>query len=193
MTVPDRTKCRFHGGKTPRGVASPHFKHGRYSKDLPQRLLARYEEARADPLLLELRDEVALADTRLIDLLGRVDSGESGQRWRQARQDMNEVLEAVRMSDGDMLRDALRTLDHTIRAGVADYQAWHEVEKTLALRTRLVESERKRMVEQRQMVAADQVMALVAAVVDVIGKRVSDPRVLSAISEDLAGLLTIEE
>jgi len=27
----DRTVCRIHGGKTPRGVASPHFRHGLYS------------------------------------------------------------------------------------------------------------------------------------------------------------------
>jgi hypothetical protein len=26
-------RCRLHGGKTPRGLASPHLKHGRYSQD----------------------------------------------------------------------------------------------------------------------------------------------------------------
>lgn len=33
----DRTVCRTHGGKTPRGVTSPHFRHGRYSILLPAR------------------------------------------------------------------------------------------------------------------------------------------------------------
>lgn len=32
-----RTVCLAHGGKTPRGVASPHFMHGRYSTALPFR------------------------------------------------------------------------------------------------------------------------------------------------------------
>ncbi len=32
-----RTVCLAHGGRTPRGVASPHLKHGRYSKALPFR------------------------------------------------------------------------------------------------------------------------------------------------------------
>jgi hypothetical protein len=27
-----RTRCRLHGGATPAGIASPHFKHGRRSK-----------------------------------------------------------------------------------------------------------------------------------------------------------------
>src|SRR4051812_27426822 len=41
-------RCRLHGGKTPSGVASPNLVHGRFSKDLPTRLLARFEEALSD-------------------------------------------------------------------------------------------------------------------------------------------------
>lgn len=37
----DRTVCQVHGGKTPRGVASPHFRHGRYSILLRARPTAR--------------------------------------------------------------------------------------------------------------------------------------------------------
>src|SRR5258708_37054514 len=46
-----REECYHHGGKTPRGIASPNFKHGRYSKSLPARMRERYEEALADPHL----------------------------------------------------------------------------------------------------------------------------------------------
>ncbi len=35
-----RTVCLAHGGKTPRGTASPHFKTGRYSRSLPGHLAA---------------------------------------------------------------------------------------------------------------------------------------------------------
>ena len=37
----DRTVCLLHGGKTPRGVASPHFRHGGYSKLLCNRPTSR--------------------------------------------------------------------------------------------------------------------------------------------------------
>ncbi len=37
----DRTVCLLHGGKTPRGVASPHFRHGRYSTLLRARPSSR--------------------------------------------------------------------------------------------------------------------------------------------------------
>src|SRR3712207_8368067 len=36
--------CHMHGGKTPMGPGSPHFRHGRRSKFLPSRLAARSEE-----------------------------------------------------------------------------------------------------------------------------------------------------
>jgi hypothetical protein len=33
-------RCRLRGGKTPNGVASPHFKHGQHSKYLAKHLKA---------------------------------------------------------------------------------------------------------------------------------------------------------
>lgn len=35
--VRQRTVCHMHGGRSPRSVASPHFRHGRYSKAMPFR------------------------------------------------------------------------------------------------------------------------------------------------------------
>lgn len=71
--VVGRQRCRMHGGATPRGIASPHFKTGRYSRDLPTRLAARYAAALRDPKLLELRAEIALMDTRISDLLSQLE------------------------------------------------------------------------------------------------------------------------
>lgn len=62
-------RCYLHGGKAPTGPALPQFKHGRYSKDLPTRLLATYEATRNDPDLLNLTDELGVLDSRLVDLL----------------------------------------------------------------------------------------------------------------------------
>src|SRR5579863_9488305 len=66
------TVCRNHGALSPRGVASPAFKTGRYSRSLPARLVGRYQEAVADPELLSLRDDLALIDSRTSALLQRV-------------------------------------------------------------------------------------------------------------------------
>ena len=63
--VAGRERCRLHGGATPIGAASPHFRTGRHSKYLPARLAGRYAEALADEKLLELRDDVALIHARI--------------------------------------------------------------------------------------------------------------------------------
>src|SRR4051794_20502728 len=76
-------RCRNHGGASLPSIASPTLRTGRYSKDIPTRMAARYQEAQADPELLMLRDEIALLDSRLSDVLSRVDSGESGAVWAE--------------------------------------------------------------------------------------------------------------
>jgi hypothetical protein len=65
-------RCRMHGGATPVGPALPQFRHGRYSKYLPERLAERYQASLEDSELLGLRDELGLVDARIADLLERV-------------------------------------------------------------------------------------------------------------------------
>jgi translation elongation factor EF-G len=67
-----RTVCLAHGGRTPRGVASPNFKTGRYSRSLPGHLVADYERATHDPTLLSLRDEIALTDAMIGETLSQL-------------------------------------------------------------------------------------------------------------------------
>src|SRR4051812_28697546 len=76
-------RCRMHGGKSLSGPASPTFTTGRHSKYLPARLLARYQEMTQDAELLALRDEIALIDARISDVLQRVERGESSRIWRE--------------------------------------------------------------------------------------------------------------
>lgn len=56
--------CRVHGGKTPGGPASPHFKHGRYSKYMKESLAEIMEQLREE-VDLESIDEEILAATAL--------------------------------------------------------------------------------------------------------------------------------
>ena len=66
-------RCAKHGGKSLAGADAPAFRHGRYSRVLPSGLLALYEQARSDPDLLNLSDELALIDGRLSEIFGRAD------------------------------------------------------------------------------------------------------------------------
>jgi hypothetical protein len=76
-----REVCRMHGGATPRGMASPHWRGRGYSKDLPTRLYERWEAGLNDPKLLELHSEIALIDARLGEMFVR--RPRSMKQWRE--------------------------------------------------------------------------------------------------------------
>jgi hypothetical protein len=73
--APGREVCRHHGGKTPRGLASPSFKHGLYSKwaapDLAVKL-AELEEAR--DRLADLSEVLPVLHALLQTALGNGDT-----------------------------------------------------------------------------------------------------------------------
>jgi hypothetical protein len=77
-------RCRMHGGATPRGTDLPQFRHGRYSKSLPDNLAGRYEEALTDEERHDLRDEIALSEAKIFDLLLGMKLGEfdEARAWK---------------------------------------------------------------------------------------------------------------
>lgn len=190
--VRDKRVCTVHGGLTPTGFASPHFKTGRYSRSLPARLSQRYEESEADPRLLELRSEVSLIDARLGDLLSRVDSGESGALWQALASARSELISAKRT--GSQIEQAkwINAILDLIARGHADYAAWSEIGQVLEQRRRLVESERKRLVEMQQTITAEKAMLLIGAILGIIRDNVHDRSQLNAISTAINSLATLE-
>lgn len=175
----------MHGGKSLVGAASPTFTTGRYSKYLPQRLTERYQQAVQDTELLALREEVALLDARLADLLSRVDAGESGQMWQQANKAFLSVMRFYRARDYKHVDGALFDLEQALEGGLNDYLAWEELRQIVDQRRKLVESERKRLVEMQQVITAEQAMVLVTTIVDSVRKHVRDRDALAAISDDI--------
>lgn len=185
--VTGRDVCYHHGGKTPQGISLPQTKSGRYSKHLPTRLLSTYEAANGDPDILALRDEVALIDARLAELLTRIDTGETGASWRELQEAFRELRIALKDRDPGESQ-LLLGLGDLIESGASDEAAWTEIRATLEQRRRLVESERKRLVEMQQMVGADQAMLLVRSLVASVREHVRDPAILRAITDDLGKL-----
>lgn len=61
-------RCRLHGGITRRGADSPAFRHGRFSRFLPERLDERLD-AVLDQEFESMRDHIALLDARIAELL----------------------------------------------------------------------------------------------------------------------------
>ena len=177
-------RCRHHGGRSLAGVASPSFKHGRYSKFLPERLIGRYGEARADPELLALRDEIALVDVRLTELLQRLETGETAGKWARLAATYGDLKAAQVERDVGGTAAALQKLGTIIEGEACEDVVWGDIIALLDQRRKLVESERKRLVEMQQMITVEQALALLARIQQVILDNVSDRGIISAISAE---------
>lgn len=183
--LPGSTKCRIHGGATPRGLASPHLTHGRYSKDLPTRLASRYAEALADTELLSLRDDVALVDARIAELLTRIDKGESGRIWGKLADAKSEFITARGAADVPAMDRWLGEILRLIDAGNADWMIVADIVQLQDHKRKLGESERKRLIEMRQIITTEQAAVLLGAITDIIVRNVTDRDTRARISAEL--------
>lgn len=192
--------CYFHGGKSLSGPANPAYRTGRYSTVLPTRLLAKYEAGRTDSELLALKDELALVDARLGELLARVDSGESGGLWSRLRV-LYTSLDAARVSrDAATMATLLQDLGALVRAGAADEETWSQVLPLVEARRKLAETESKRLSQMSLLLSVNEAMVLLSAVSDIVRRaaeaHIADAVVqrafLAAIADGLRRLTNVE-
>ena len=180
--------CRFHGAGSKNKPGGRPIVHGRYSKNLPIRLAAKYAEALADPDLLVLRDELALVDARQGELLERLDSGESASRWKAVQTAHTGLQAAIGAKDSRIFLAAMAALGEAVKAGGSDSALWREIGEVVEQRRKLSESEHKRLVAMQQVVTVDRAMILLGAVVSVIQRHVVDRETLALISGEIRDL-----
>lgn len=178
--------CHWHGGKSQKGAANHRFTHGKYSRFLPTRMIENYERSLRDPDLLSLKNDIAVVDARLAELLAMLDRGESGTHWRNLRAAMKKLTEVQTFEEK---REALENLARMIDQGGEVFQVWEEIFSAQDHRRRLAHTERRRLVDMQATITAEHAISLVHSVVAIIRKRVTDRAVLMALSEDIAALL----
>lgn len=185
----NRNRCKLHGGNSPRGIASPSYKHGMYSKDMPSQLANRYREARQDDELMSLRDDIALISARVGEQLSGLHDGGMMDLILQARAVYSDLIDALRKDDDPSAQMYLSSLGTLLNKGASDIMTWESIEESLEKKRKLTDSERKRLVDMRQMVTVEELLMVVGGLVNSIKKHVTDQRKLQLISEDIRELL----
>lgn len=187
-------RCRLHGGLSPSGIAAARFKSGRYSKLLPERLVSRYQEACDDGNLTSLREEIALIDARIGELLSRIDTGESGSTWKELQKAYGELSTAIGITDkkkrGLAMVGPINAIGALINRGNSDAATWDEIYEIVHSRRRLVESEHKRLADMHQMITTERALTMVGNIVSIIREHVKDTSQLAAISRDIGALVS---
>lgn len=187
-----RTKCPKHGGKSPAGgVSHPAFKHGKYSQFVPRGIKTTYENGLRNPDLLSMNDELAVLDARAAQLLQRIETGESEERWKLVQEAMRTVLSFQAQGDDENVEEAISELAKLVFAG-GDYDAWREIMAAYDTRRKISNTERARRVAAEQSISVAQLMAFVAAMSSIVVSHVTDPVARAAIAEDVRRLVTRE-
>lgn len=183
--VPGSNRCKFHGGATPRGIASHMFKDGKYSKYLPTGLLEIYQQTQQDGELLSLEGEIRLVDVRIRELLGQLEAGPSDEIWEKALGLVGSIRAYVKQEEYSKVPAVLEALDRLVLEGSNEKEVWQGVLQLMETRRRLVEGERKRLVEMNHVITSENAMVLVVALASAVKKHVTDKSVLNKISREL--------
>lgn len=164
--ITGRNRCRLHGGATPvAGPTHPNWKHGRRSKlfsHLPSKLRASFEASITDPDLLSVRSELALVDSRLHELLDRLNSGETHDRMVKLSTTIHQLQSATNAPDPSLpaikaIADRARAL---IDVSFGEDSVWGKIQDTISSRISLTETERKIAEMKQANVAADRLQIL---------------------------------
>lgn len=177
-------RCRLHGGKASFGKANGRYVDGRYSKYLPTKLQSRFAEAFADPALLELKPEIALIDGRMSELLETLNDKASvdfGELWGAYKT-------AVNRGEQKRVDQMIVQIDDALANGRDRERTWNQLGEQIDRRMRLVESERKRLVQLQEFVAAEQMRHFIIRIQQLIEENVTDRGALINITNGLYAL-----
>ena len=184
--TPGYDVCRVHGGRTPIGPGSPHFRTGRFSKFLPSRMAADFNAAMGDPELVSLRKEIATVDARIIDVLKRVDTGEAGVIWQAAQAAMARFDREWVKKDGAGMEAALADMRRLMTQGASDWAAWKViVEGLIDAKRKLVDTEQRRVTLAHESLTSDRAMMMMARLISIVQTHVKDRVILGAIAADM--------
>ncbi len=192
--IQGRTRCRLHGGMTPRGIASSSFKEGYFSQAMPGALRGKFLRAQADPDLLSLARRVALLDARLAEVLPQ--TAEPGGDWVAAVQAFDKMDAAQASKNVEGARQAWGELRVAIKGGGAAEEAarerWREIDRLVEGARRLIDSIQKHQVQQAQVVTLMQMNTLFTGLANLVRKefvrltaQTKDEREKKAIQEAL--------
>lgn len=190
--IAGRTRCRQHGGATPCGVDSPHFKtgeHSRIMKALPQRMQAAYEASLNDPAILDLKSSVALIDSRILDLISRVDTKESGSSWKAVERAFADLVAAIRSDDKRGQSAALSELDQMIRVGKGDADIWIEITRLADDRRKHVETQQRLEMAGDKAVPIGELVTMMGAFLNLVQTVISNPEEKRRLSDGIERLI----
>lgn len=182
--VPGRNRCRFHGGLVARGLANPQTITGRYSQDMPTRMLARYEDAQKDREALSIRNEIDYVTALIGAKMQEIEKAVQELDWDAAIKQLSRLEEEGADWDWEKTKGELRQLGEALQAGRSEATLQEEIRSLIDQRARLVAQEARRQQDLKQNLTVEQAIVYAQVLAAIIRKYVSDNAVVSAINRE---------
>lgn len=173
----DNGRCHHHGGPTPRGVASVHYRHGRWSKALNPTRAKQYELAVDDPELLDLRRTLGLLDLTVQEALARREELDTPHFRARAVEYFDAAQKANADGDSEKAGAALVDLGALLRKGVSEDQARDEVARATSRMSKHMEKAWQIRLGAAHAINASDLQAIIGAFIDVIVREVPQENV----------------
>lgn len=166
--------CHMHGGKTPKGMNHPAFKHGQTSRYFPHgNLVELYNEAADGGSYTEQRSEIDLTTAMINEVLSEREEA-TGVLFRALRKTWEEMEEARDAGDGPRVTAKLEVAGRLIERGATSQAQREEAVKLMDHRRKLVDSETRRLERERQMLTLEQVMMRDMVIMEVLKEMLDD-------------------
>jgi hypothetical protein len=179
-------RCRMHGGVMRRGIANASTKTGRYSVDLPTRLLGRYENLMADGTLLSLRDDIALVGANIGEELATLKADEETPDMDVVIGKVEAIADNWKSWDWTRMDREMSELADAVKGRQQRQQAMSRIRSLIKDKAALVAQENRVLLEREAMIPVDQVMLLMRALTGVVRRVVRDPRILGEIEVEFS-------
>lgn len=167
--------CHRHGGKSGRPY-NVKDELDVYARALPDDIKGTYLAMISDPSLLSHRKEAQVLQARIVQVMKRIDSGESSKAWVEVGQAEVVFRQALKEKDPADLMRGLTTAHRMLREALrkADYTIWHELESLLHSKSRLVTAENKHLIDQQLVMSVEELVAIAATLNAGLFKIVTD-------------------
>ena len=167
-------RCKLHNGHAKRGVEASRYVDGKHSKYLPYPFADAYHDAQTDEQLLSVRDEIRLSDAMIMSLLPTLETGESGDAWKNISKLLNTLERAYQDSDAAGMAQGLRAMRAITSKQVAHYNAYDAINKQADHRRKLVETEQKISLQGDRAIPVELFAVLVREIFKAINEEVTN-------------------
>lgn len=142
----------------------------------------QYNRSQQDSELLALKREIALVNARLLQLADKLGTGEASETWLALKSLMQDLIRAQRSGD-PQAPEIFEQMYRLISKGAEDTKLWSDITALQEHLRKLVESERRRLVELKQYVTSEDATALINALLEAVKRNVEQKQLTRIIGD----------